>query len=173
MSTTIYLDVDGVLNAVSRRTPSVKITGWDDWTIKRVGRWPIHHSPAMVAELNALAARDDVTIKWLTTWEDEAAKELSPAIGINGQDWEVLHGDQHAWHGADWWKLLAIQKDVEAGAGSFIWIDDDISAEPHAIEWAQSRDDVLVLSPSSTQALTREDLDFAKSFISATEAVIA
>lgn len=173
MTTTVYLDVDGVLNAVSRRTPSVKITGWDDWKIQRVGRWPIHHSPAMIAELNALAARDDVTFKWLTTWEDAAAQELSPAIGINGQEWEVLRGDQHAWHGPDWWKLQAIRDDVEASSGNFIWIDDDISAERHAIEWAQSRDDVMVLSPSSSQALTREDLDFAKSFISATEAVTA
>ncbi|QFG09588.1 hydrolase [Arthrobacter phage TripleJ] len=173
MTTTVYLDVDGVLNAVSRRTPSVKITGWDDWTIKRVGRWPIHHSPAMISELNALAARDDVTFKWVTTWEDSAAKELSPAIGINGQGWEVLRGDQHAWHGQDWWKLKAVRDDVDASSGSFIWIDDDISAERHAIEWAQSRDDVLILSPSSTQALTREDLNFAKSFISAALAVTA
>lgn len=173
MTTTIYLDVDGVLNAVSKRTPSLKITGWDDWTIKRVGRWPIHHSPAMIAELNALAARDDVTFKWLTTWEDDAAKVLSPAIGLNGQDWEVLHGDQHAWRGANWWKLQAIRADVEAGAGNFIWIDDDISAEDHAIDWALSRDDVLTLSPSSTQALTLEDLNFAKSFIAATQAVTA
>lgn len=173
MTTTIYLDVDGVLNAVSKRTPSVKISGWDDWTIKRVGRWPIHHSPAMIAELNALAAREDVTLKWLTTWEDAAANELSPAIGINGQEWEVLHGDQHAWHGPDWWKLQAIRADVEASAGNFIWIDDDISAERHAIEWAHGRDDVMILSPASSQALTREDLNFAKSFISATEAVIA
>jgi hypothetical protein len=174
MTTTVYLDVDGVLNAVSPRTPSVKITGWDDWTIKRVGRWPIQHSPAMIAELNALAARDDVTFKWLTTWEDAAAKELSPSIGINGQEWEVLHGDQHAWHGRDWWKLKAIRDDLEASAGgSFIWIDDDISAEPEAIDWAKSRDDVLILSPATSQGLMRAELDFAKSFISATTAVTA
>lgn len=173
MSTTVYLDVDGVLNAVSRRTPSVKITGWDDWKIQRVGRWPIHHSPAMIAELNALAARDDVTFKWLTTWEDAAAEELSPAIGINGQGWEVLRGDQHAWHGRDWWKLQAIRADVEASDGNFIWIDDDISAERHAIEWAQGREDLLILSPATSQGVMRAELNFAKSFISATEAVIA
>jgi hypothetical protein len=173
MSATIYLDVDGVLNAVSKRTPSVKITGWDDWKIQRVGRWPIHYSPTMIAELNSLAEQDDVTVKWLTTWAADAAEVLSPAIGINGQEWEVLDGDQHAWRGPDWWKLQAIRADVEASSGNFIWIDDDISAESHAIDWARSRDDVLILSPSSSQALTREDLNFAKSFISATEAVVA
>lgn len=173
MTTTVYLDVDGVLNAVNKRTPSMKITGWDNWETKPVNGWPILFSPDMVAALNELADQPDVTFKWLTTWEEEAAKVLSPAIGINGQDWEVLHGDQHAWHGRDWWKLQAIRADVESGAGNFVWIDDDISAEPHAIDWAQSREDGLILSPSSTQGLTREDLNFAKSFISATQAVTA
>lgn len=160
MKTIVYLDVDGVLNAVTRRSPSTKITGWDDWQITRVGRWPINHSPAMIAELNALAARDDITFKWLTTWENDAAEKLSPAIGINGQDWEVLHGDQHAWGGdKGWWKLEAIQADIEASeADVFIWIDDDISAELAAIEWVQSRPDVHAISPSSMAGLTQDDL---------------
>lgn len=166
MTTTVYLDVDGVLNAVSKRTPSLKISGWDAWETKPVNGWPILYSPDMIVAINELAARADVTFKWLTTWEDDAAKVLSPAIGINGQEWEVLHGDQHAWHGKDWWKLQAIRADVESSAGKFIWIDDDISAEGAAIAWVQSREDVLALSPATSKALTRDDLDTAELFIS-------
>jgi hypothetical protein len=165
MKTTIYLDVDGVLNAVSKRTPSLKISGWDNWESKPVNGWPILFSPDMVAALNELAEDPDVTFKWLTTWEDDAAKVMSPAIGINGQDWEVLHGDQHAWGGKrGWWKLEAIRDDALVDGGRFVWIDDDISAEREAIAWVQGRDDVLAISPSTMQGLTRDDLASIKSF---------
>jgi hypothetical protein len=165
MKTTIYLDVDGVLNAVSKRTPSLKISGWDNWETKPVNGWPILFSPDMIAALNDLAQHPDVTFKWLTTWEDDAAKVLSPAIGINGQDWEVLHGDQHGWRGRDWWKLHAIRDDAATSEGQrFVWIDDDISAEWGAIDWIKSRGDVLAISPSAAQGLTRDDLDQIRAF---------
>jgi hypothetical protein len=167
MKTTIYLDVDGVLNAVSKRTPSLKISGWDNWKTKPVNGWPILFSPDMVAALNELAEREDVTFKWLTTWTDDAAKVLSPAIGINGQEWEVLQGDQHAWGGKrGWWKLDAI-RDASAPTDGhrYVWIDDDISAEVEAISWVQSRDDILAISPSTMQGLTRDDIDQVNDFI--------
>jgi hypothetical protein len=171
MKTTIYLDVDGVLNAVSKRTPSLKISGWDNWESKPVNGWPILFSPDMVAALNELAAHPDVTFKWLTTWEDDAAKIMSPAIGINGQDWDVLHGDQHGWRGRDWWKLQAVRDDAEATDGHrFVWIDDDISAELEAITWVQGRDDVLAVSPSTMQGLTRDDVKQIKHFAGVVEA---
>jgi hypothetical protein len=169
MKTTIYLDVDGVLNAVSKRTPSLKISGWDNWKTKPVNGWPILFSPDMIDALNELAGSPDVTFKWLTTWTDDAAKVLSPAIGINGQNWEVLDGDQHAWGGKrGWWKLDAI-RDTSAPTDGHrhVWIDDDISAEVEAISWVQSRDDVLAISPSTMQGLTRDDLAQIKAFIAA------
>jgi hypothetical protein len=160
VKTTIYLDVDGVLNAVSKKHPSISATGWDKWETAPVNGWPILWSPELIAELNELAARDDVTFKWLTTWTDDAAKVLSPAIGINGQEWEVLHGDQHAWGGKrGWWKLEAIQKDIlETMPGQFIWIDDDISAEREAIDWVTGRDNGYAISPFTSWGLTREHL---------------
>ncbi|AYR01579.1 hypothetical protein PP639_gp079 [Arthrobacter phage Seahorse] len=169
MKTTIYLDVDGVLNAVSKRTPSLKISGWENWRTKRVNGWPILFSPDMVAALNELAERPDVTFKWLTTWTDDAAKVLSPAIGIDGQNWAALHGDQHAWGGKrGWWKLDAIRDDAQPADGQrYVWIDDDISAERQAIEWVQGRPDVIAISPSTVQGLTRDDLEQVKAFIAA------
>lgn len=171
MKTTIYLDVDGVVNAVSKRTPKLNITGWETWKTKPVNGWPILFSPEMIAALNELAVDPDVTFKWLTTWTDDAAKVLSPAIGINGQDWEALEGEQHGWHGRDWWKLIAIRDDVEeSDSERFIWIDDDIKAERAAIEWVKSRNDVLALSPFTVQGLTRNELNAARAFIGGTEA---
>lgn len=166
MKTTIYLDVDGVLNAVQKRDPSTKATGWEAFESKPVNGWPILFAPELIDELNALAAHPDMTFKWLTTWEDDAAKVLSPAIGINGQDWEVLHGEQHAWRGRDWWKLQAIQVDVHSTQpDQFIWIDDDISAERSAIEWIAEQDNGYVISPYTVEALTRSHVDEIKALV--------
>jgi len=159
MSTTIYLDVDGVLNAVSKKSPTLASTGWDEWKTAPVNGWPILWAPALINVLNELAAREDVTFKWLTTWQDDAAKVLSPAIGINGQDWPVLHGDQHGWRGREWWKLEAIRADVEASApGKFIWIDDDLSMEGVAIVWLDGQAAGLGISPFMVEGLTRDNV---------------
>lgn len=166
--TTIYLDVDGVLNAVNKKT-ALSPNGWANWETRPVNGWPILFSPDMVTALKDLAAREDVTFKWLTTWTDDAAKVLSPAIGICGEDWEVLYGDQHAWGGKrGWWKFEAIRADIAISSRThkrFIWIDDDISAEPEAIEWLQARADVLGVSPSTSQGLTSADIENVRTFI--------
>jgi len=166
MSTTIYLDVDGVLNAITSRPPSEKLTGWTQWDARRVNSWPIMFSTELIAALNELAARPDVSFKWLTTWQAAAATQLSPALELEGQEWEALEGDLHRWGGRDWWKLRAIRDDATPKEGErFVWIDDDISGERPAIEWAQSRPDVLAISPSQALGLTRDDLDSLTAFI--------
>lgn len=165
MKTTIYLDVDGVLNAVSKRTPAYKISGWEHWETTPVRGSQILFSPDMVAALNELAEHPDVTFKWLTDWEDRAAKSLSPAIGLRGMEWDVLHTDQKCWRGRDWWKFQAIQGDAVASADRrFVWIDDEFSEEVEAITWAAGRDDVLTVSPSTVRGLTRGDIDRIKEF---------
>ena len=170
MTTTIYLDVDGVLNAVTKDIPRVaKATGWDEWKGERINGYPILWATELIAALNDLAARGDVIFKWLTTWRADAAKILSPAIGITGQDWAVLDGDQHAWGGSrGWWKLEAIRADVEASnPEKFIWIDDDLSMESAALEWIHGRDNGLPVSPFMREGLTRDHLALITHFIDA------
>lgn len=165
MKTTIYLDIDGVLNAVALRTPSPKFSGWQDWESKIVNRWRFQYSKDMVSTLNDLSERPGITFKWLTTWGYAAPHILCPAIGINGKGWEVISSEQHCWRGHDWWKLQAIQEDAKSSKGQrFIWIDDEISAEIESIEWAQARDDVLAISPSTVQGLTRAHVEQIKHF---------
>ena len=175
MSTTIYLDVDGVLNAVSKKSPTLTATGWDEWETAPVNGWPILWAPELITALNELAAREDVTFKWLTTWTDDAAKVLSPAIGINGQEWEVLHGDQHAWGGRrGWWKLEAIRADVEeTNPDLFIWIDDDLSMESEALEWVGDSDSRVAISPFMREGLTRENIETIRGLIEPAEDVAA
>lgn len=157
MTTTIYLDVDGVLNAVNKRIPTM--TGWGEYTRRKVNSFQVLFAPALIEVLNELASREGVTFKWLTTWERDAAEDLSPAIGLNGQEWQVLGGDQHSWHGRDWWKLQAIRADVEATSPSrFFWIDDDLDAERHAREWLSTRAEGTGISPLMRDGLTTADV---------------
>lgn len=167
MTTTIYLDVDGVLNAVTRKNPTPAAVGWpeDGWETAPINGYPIRWNRELITALNELAAREDVTFKWLTTWTHDAAKILSPAIGINGQDWEVLDRDSDGPF-RPWWKLEAIRADVEAESpDKFIWIDDDLSAEREALEWLNGRAEGLGISPFMREGLTCCDIDQITVFI--------
>ena len=176
MTTTIYLDVDGVLNAVTKKSDTlVKETGWAQWETKPVNKYPILWAPELINALNDLSSREDVEFKWLTTWKHDAAKVLSPAIGINGRDWEVLEGDLHAWGGPrGWWKLEAIRADVEAADPErIIWIDDDLSAEAPALSWMGNRPNRLAVSPFMREGITREDLRIITAFVDDAEEAAA
>lgn len=160
MSTTIYLDVDGVINAIRNGTPSQKRTGFKEFRREVVRGFQIQYAQELVDQLNVLAERDDVTICWLTTWEEHAAQELAPALGLNGQHWEVLTGDVHAWQGRNWWKLNAIRDHVgEHQPDLAIWIDDDIKLEREALYWIAETNGVIAYSPDPLDGLTREDMD--------------
>ncbi|PRA13318.1 hypothetical protein CQ010_01340 [Arthrobacter sp. MYb211] len=160
MNTIIYLDVDGVINAIRNGTPSQKRTGFTDFKRANINGYQIQWAQELIDHLNALATRDGVTIKWLTTWEHDAAQTLSPQIGLNGQNWEVLTGDQHAWQGRDWWKLKAIQADTATHKPDLaIWIDDDIRLEREAMMWTLTTEGVMVFSPDPQDGLTQDDIN--------------
>lgn len=171
MSTTIYLDVDGVLNAVTKKAPTS--TGWGEYARRKVNGFPIMFAPGLIEALNELAARHDVTIKWLTTWEKDAAEDLSPALGLNGQGWAVLTGDQEAWRGGDWWKLHAIKSDVAATPPErFFWIDDDLASEAPALAWLGTHPEGEAVSPHLRLGLTTAHVESILAAINA-EAVAA
>lgn len=89
----------------------------------------------------------------------DAPKNLCPAIGLEGTEWEVLTGDQQDWHGRNWWKLAAIRDDFNAEKPDLaIWIDDDIKLEREAIYWAAETEGVMAISPDPLDGLTRDCL---------------
>jgi hypothetical protein len=77
------LDVDGVLNAVTR-TPDWSL--WDDWrrgTATADGTaWPIWFSPTVVATVRRLHESGLVEARWLTTWGAYANVELRELLGM-------------------------------------------------------------------------------------------
>lgn len=169
MVTTVYLDVDGVINAVTDQPPREATCWMGDWTGPvKVAGMPILYAEELITELNGIAARENVTVKWLTSWEEEAAHDLAPAIGLNGTEWEVLSGvefdDPMNWN---WWKLDRIRADIKATRpDKVIWLDDDIAFDPKTITWLLSPGlPLLPLSPRVTHGLTRNDLQLIRNFL--------
>lgn len=169
MTTRIYIDVDGVLNAFHPRKSSpeeiAEASGWKDWRSARIAGFVITWSVELIKELNDLASREDVEFVWLTTWRDQARYELSPILELDGQGWRFLTDGGEAtgrlWGnpGGPWWKLNVIRDDVRRDpVDNIIWIDDDLPLYGDALQWASERG-VVTVAPSEKYGLTRTELD--------------
>lgn len=159
----IYLDVDGVVNPFG----PIDATDWgSEWKIADAGILDVAFAPEAVEELNELAAHPFARFVWLTTWERLAPEFLCPAIGLNGQEWPVL--SSQGWdEGPEWWKLVALQKDLAAtGAERFVWLDDQLGQESDARSWVEYQQDrVLCISPDPRKGLSRSDLAAVRAFL--------
>lgn len=148
----IYLDVDGVLNAVSRHRPQ---WGWGDPARVEVNGWPITYSPELVAVINNLSNAPGLDIFWLTTWCHDAPSKLVPALGLLGSEWPVV-GYEH-WKKSDpniWWKLPAIQEHLDGFEGRVLWIDDDLHYVPEALAWVNGQPSIATLCPRTELGIT-------------------
>lgn len=167
--TIVYIDVDGVINSFNEYRQT---TGWlGEWKKEKVGKYWIHWYTDLVEELNKLSKMENVEVKWLTTWQDKAASDLSPALGIEGQFWDVLYHDPSAgehlfYRHNGWWKLNAIIRDVAIHKPEkIVWIDDDFKEELIAIDWAEHVGNVLPISPFMDAGMTKEDFSDIIEFI--------
>lgn len=181
MTTDVLIDVDGVINAVTR-SPD-----WD-WPAdsmrrKKIAGFMITWSDQLISELNMLSVEDDIEIFWLTTWQDLAVEKLAPNVGLSqGLHWPVIGREQfrrdHDWtlgmprlaqNLNDWWKLDAAQEHYNARRNRFVWIDDDLAYSDSAIEWAKTlpEDTALLVAPRAktgiTQRLLKEIVEWIKS----------
>ena len=103
---------------------------------------------------------------WLTSWEELAPQYLCPAIGLNGARWPYLTADG-AGAGTGWWKLRAIQDDVEeTGPEAVAWIDDQLAFEAEAQSWARLLGRrILALSPDPRRGISTAELRRVQSFL--------
>lgn len=164
----LYLDVDGVLNAVTRKAPA---WGWERHRTKRINGYPITWSPDLIDVLNDVAATPGLGVYWLTTWCHDAPKHLAPALGLNGADWPVV-GHEH-WRrvsGLPWWKHLAIVEHLDGFDGGVMWIDDDHGVDPGARAWLAGQPQVLAMAPASDVGITRDEAEIIRRFAASTTA---
>lgn len=161
MSTDVFLDVDGVINAVTWKREKEVPAGWPEHKQVKVNGFTITYAPELINRLNALAARDDVTFHWLTTWEHDAPNILSEQIGLNGKDWPVLVDPRPSVKFSDysWWKLYAAKKHALDSENRIVWIDDDLY-DTTAREWLATQGArILAVQPSSHIGVTRDLMD--------------
>lgn len=123
----LAVDVDGVLNAMSRGTPP---KGWED---HKVLGFRIRINLGHGAALLALAAEHGAELTWCTTWEELANQHIAPLIGLaatlpvvpmapgrKGLKFSQVASVGHT-------KAVALRE--YAGERPFVWLDDEYDAE--------------------------------------------
>ena len=163
----VYLDVDGVLNVLPD-SHYLQKWGWghryrNDLALLADGTFKITWSPELVERINALAARPDVTIHWLTTWLTEAPSVLCDLVGVAGHDWSVVGAAEFEDLVQEWWKLDAIRN--HAGANRIVWADDDLTYSHGAKRWAEQRGGTLLVETDPRRGITREQMEKIEAFI--------
>lgn len=158
----IYLDVDGVINAVTSEVPD---WGWDAYRSERINGYPITWSPDLIDVLNDVATTPGVGVYWLTTWCHDAPEKLAWAIGLHGERWPVV-GYEH-WRratGLPWWKHLAIVEHLDGFHGPVLWVDDDHGADGACIAWLAGQPQILAMAPNPMVGITRHEAQIIRRF---------
>jgi hypothetical protein len=159
----LYLDVDGVVCPFGPEGH----TGWGTpWRRADAGLLPVAFAPEVVAGLNRLAATAGLRCVWLTSWEELAPRYLCPAIGLDGARWPHLTAEGTG-SGDGWWKLQAIQNDVErTGPDAVAWVDDQLAYEAGAQAWARIMGHrLLAVSPDPRRGISPAELETLHSFL--------
>lgn len=185
------LDVDGVLNAVTRVPDSAVWPDWAEGFAAAEGRrWPITFSRTVTRTITRLHQSGAAEVQWLTTWGDAANDELAvllglPALKVAGRredhgvrGWRRFGGAHSAGtHAAAtgaaardeltgrWWKFDVVRDVLAAEPGRpVVWTDDDLASFAGARTWLQEHADVLLLAPDPEVGLTALELREVEEF---------
>lgn len=154
----IYLDVDGVINACSTEPE-----GWKEFKSFKALGFKITYSPVVCEALAHYAQLPGIDMKWLTTWDYNANKQIGEVVGIPSLD-VAAKCDFGA---SNWWKWDAVKAAYEEDGLPFIWIDDDLKYEKSAVAWLYSIDSRLRLglSPDTSHGLQIHDFKVIDNFL--------
>lgn len=141
----LLLDVDGVVNALSKQNPT-HVWAAEHWNRAKIKgsdgvEYPFAWSTPVIDWLTGLHTSGRVEIRWHTTWQQDALR-VGQVLGLpefavqECPQWEqaVTNGSALA---ADliracmppWWKYPAAERVVAEEKRKLIWIDDDIDLE--------------------------------------------
>lgn len=171
MKKRVYIDVDGVLNALpsSWHTLDEEVVGWSDsaWQRKLIYGYWFNWNTELIDALNDIQAAG-VEFRWLTTWCELAPEYVAPELKLAGSEsWTVTQGVKHRdirqyyEIGGVWWKHHLLDKDLaEDPADRVAWLDDD-----HAFYKTEVDDHILALAPDERVGLTLYDILDIKTFL--------
>lgn len=144
MTPVMLLDIDGVINAYTRK-PNRSIWPARSW---RAGSaycdpnpWPIMWSVDVVKFLTEVHESGRAEIRWHTTWQHEA-KNLADLVGLpdfpvalapEAPRGDLINGELIAARIRDglpaWWKYGAARRVIIEERRPLMWVDDDITHE--------------------------------------------
>lgn len=174
----LFLDVDGVLNAVPARRGLPRRFASLYERVEAVAfagqTFPVHYRPTVVEELNRIVAEGLVAPVWLTSWGWHAAAHLAPAIGLRGDNWPVLEipigagvtpegPARHPVRGRVWWKTEAVL-DRTGDGRPFLWLDDDLHRDVKVAVRKLRPQPSLMLTPFEAVGLTGEHMVAIEAF---------
>jgi hypothetical protein len=158
MRPVVFLDVDGVLNAVPYdRDPE----GFDDFERAQCLHFWITYSKKMGERLAAL----DADLMWLSTWGSDANNYIGPLFG-----WYPLGvvGRSVYDRQSSWWKSFAARRFLADYPRPFIWLDDDLTLaqQSGAIDWVDNyKLPKLLIAPVTHRGLLPEHLERIETWI--------
>lgn len=169
------LDVDGVLNAVADTfDPTVwpAATWIRTWAKAAGNAYPILASSRVLDFVRLVHDRGLAEIRWHTTWQDSAATDLAPALGLPAfaVAWAPEYvGEATAWSGGAgqptggvWWKVGAAARVVHTERRPLLWTDDELGRHQRRGELATVLDGAEVpielVAPTPQVGLTRPQL---------------
>lgn len=174
----LLLDVDGVLNVVTR-LPDHDV--WPDWQLGSACAddvaWPIRFSPSVMAQLRSWHEQRRVELQWLTTWGHAANEGLRDLLGL--PELQVAGTHDAAGSSSDlplaslagaspaapddltgrWWKLDVVRRlRTEQPDRPLVWVDDELRGPRNRYaQWARGAD-ILAVGPEPSSGLTRDHL---------------
>lgn len=141
----LLLDIDGVLNAVSKQL-QVKVWPKEAWNKAKIlgddgVEYPFAWATPVIEWLSGLHSQGRVEIRWHTTWQKDAVRVGSilglPEFAVQPCDEFAEATENGAALAAKlmrsglprWWKYPAAESILTDEGRRVIWIDDDIDTE--------------------------------------------
>ena len=154
----LYLDVDGVLNALSR-----PLAEWSDMATHyiEVGPYNTEYKVHLSRQMGAALAGLDVEIRWATTWAEDANTHIASKVGLPSN----LAVSCRPRLSDSPFKSIAIRAEVESERVPFIWIDDEAIREVDHW-WAKELGiPHLFIEPNPRKGLTPFHIDAIADFL--------
>lgn len=173
----IFLDVDGVINAVPADHSRLMHLWGDikDFKVKMpTFKYPLQitFAQGVIDFLNQLI-EEGHEVLWLTTWEERANTWICPNVGLKKLK---LAGEYNlCFNNKLWWKHEIVKNLWENDPVPFVWLDDDLGATlldggDSALEWAKNlAEHCLAVAPDTRVGLTPANLDQISEFIKTKE----
>lgn len=175
MKPVLLLDIDGVINAISRE-PETRAWPEEAWVRGWVkggdGTWPILAAQPVIDFINRLHDQELAEVRWHTTWQHEA-QNLADFFGL--RTFAVAEAPEYLdrqWiakairdERPTWWKLSAALRVLQEEKRPLIWIDDELSYELRKFDWPTDIPPHLALTPNHIEGITARHIQKISYFI--------